>query len=100
MYGGRAIDSFDRRILTVYMDEYLGDFLFDTFQVFHFYKSDTIDYKIPAGKGKDDFVGKKCFSCYIKKKVCFQYTLSPYLAAGCEKLNRTPGAAGVRIAEL
>ncbi|XP_039416979.1 dynein heavy chain 10, axonemal isoform X2 [Corvus cornix cornix] len=56
MYGGRAIDSFDRRILTVYMDEYLGDFLFDTFQVFHFYKSNTIDYKIPAGKGKDDFV--------------------------------------------
>ncbi|XP_031362138.1 dynein axonemal heavy chain 10 [Lonchura striata] len=56
MYGGRAIDSFDRRILTVYMDEYLGDFLFDTFQVFHFYKSDTVDYKIPAGKGKDDFV--------------------------------------------
>ncbi|XP_041266334.1 dynein heavy chain 10, axonemal [Onychostruthus taczanowskii] len=56
MYGGRAIDSFDRRILTVYMDEYLGDFLFDTFQVFHFYKSDTVDYKIPPGKGKDDFV--------------------------------------------
>uniref|UniRef100_A0A8D2N9M5 Dynein-1, subspecies f n=1 Tax=Zonotrichia albicollis TaxID=44394 RepID=A0A8D2N9M5_ZONAL len=56
MYGGRAIDSFDRRILTVYMDEYLGDFLFDTFQVFHFYKSDTINYKIPEGKGKDDFV--------------------------------------------
>ncbi|NXE97067.1 DYH10 protein, partial [Menura novaehollandiae] len=56
MYGGRAIDSFDRRILTVYMDEYLGDFLFDTFQVFHFYKSDTIDYKIPKGKVKDDFV--------------------------------------------
>ncbi|NXM38868.1 DYH10 protein, partial [Gymnorhina tibicen] len=56
MYGGRAIDSFDRRILTVYMDEYLGDFLFDTFQVFHFYKSDTIDYIIPAGQGKDDFV--------------------------------------------
>ncbi|RMC05733.1 hypothetical protein DUI87_17276 [Hirundo rustica rustica] len=56
MYGGRAIDSFDRRILTIYMDEYLGDFLFDTFQVFHFYKSDTVDYKIPEGKGKDDFV--------------------------------------------
>ncbi|XP_063271579.1 dynein axonemal heavy chain 10 [Prinia subflava] len=56
MYGGRAIDSFDRRILTVYMDEYLGDFLFDTFQVFHFYKSDTIDYKIPEGKRKEDFV--------------------------------------------
>ncbi|XP_074463065.1 dynein axonemal heavy chain 10 [Larus michahellis] len=56
MYGGRAIDSFDRRILTVYMDEYLGDFIFDTFQVFHFYKNDTVDYKIPQGTVKDDFV--------------------------------------------
>uniref|UniRef100_A0A8C3JB17 Dynein axonemal heavy chain 10 n=1 Tax=Calidris pygmaea TaxID=425635 RepID=A0A8C3JB17_9CHAR len=56
MYGGRAIDSFDRRILTVYMDEYLGDFIFDTFQVFHFYKNDTVDYKIPHGTIKDDYV--------------------------------------------
>lgn len=64
MYGGRAIDSFDRRILTIYMDEYLGDFIFDTFQVFHFYKNDKVDYKIPQGTVKDDFVGKKCFSCH------------------------------------
>ncbi|XP_054248884.1 dynein axonemal heavy chain 10 [Indicator indicator] len=56
MYGGRAIDSFDRRILTVYMDEYLGDFIFDTFQEFHFYKNDKVDYKIPEGATKDDFV--------------------------------------------
>ncbi|XP_030358369.1 dynein heavy chain 10, axonemal isoform X4 [Strigops habroptila] len=56
MYGGRAIDSFDRRILTVYMDEYLGDFIFDTFQLFHFYKNDKVDYKIPQGTVKDDFV--------------------------------------------
>ncbi|KAM6297937.1 dynein axonemal heavy chain 10 [Aegotheles albertisi] len=56
MYGGRAIDSFDRRILTVYMDEYLGDFLFDTFQEFHFYKNNKVDYRIPPGTVKDDFV--------------------------------------------
>ena len=34
MYGGRAIDAFDRRILTTYMEEYFGDFIFDTFQEF------------------------------------------------------------------
>ncbi|XP_009082982.1 PREDICTED: dynein heavy chain 10, axonemal, partial [Acanthisitta chloris] len=56
MYGGRAIDSFDRRVLSVYMDEYLGDFLFDTLQVFHFYKNDKVDYKIPEGTVKNDFV--------------------------------------------
>lgn len=59
MYGGRAIDSFDRRILTIYMDEYLGDFIFDTFQPFHFFHNKEVDYKIPAGAGdpKDRFVG-------------------------------------------
>uniref|UniRef100_G1NVC6 Dynein axonemal heavy chain 10 n=1 Tax=Myotis lucifugus TaxID=59463 RepID=G1NVC6_MYOLU len=58
MYGGRAIDSFDRRILTIYMDEYLGDFIFDTFQPFHFFHNKEVDYKIPAGAGdpKERFV--------------------------------------------
>lgn len=51
MYGGRAIDEFDRRVLRTYMDEYMGDFIFDTFQPFHFFASGTgdalIDYRIP-----------------------------------------------------
>uniref|UniRef100_A0A4X2JQB9 Dynein axonemal heavy chain 10 n=1 Tax=Vombatus ursinus TaxID=29139 RepID=A0A4X2JQB9_VOMUR len=56
MYGGRAIDSFDRRILTIYMDEYLGDFIFDTFQPFHFFRNKEVDYKIPEGETKEHFV--------------------------------------------
>ncbi|KAI4888942.1 hypothetical protein NFI96_027441 [Prochilodus magdalenae] len=56
MYGGRAIDSFDRRILTVYMDEYLGDFIFDTFQPFHFFHNKEVDYKIPADGPKEVYV--------------------------------------------
>ncbi|KAM3182244.1 hypothetical protein ACTXT7_012779 [Hymenolepis weldensis] len=48
MYGGRTIDSFDRRVLKTYMDEYFGDFLFDEFQTFHFYHDDLVDYMIPA----------------------------------------------------
>ncbi|TGZ71294.1 hypothetical protein CRM22_002727 [Opisthorchis felineus] len=47
MYGGRTIDSYDRRILTTYMDEYFGDFLFDTFQPFRFYQDDRVEYFIP-----------------------------------------------------
>lgn len=57
MYGGRAIDSFDRRILTVYMDEYLGDFIFDTFQPFHFFHNKDVDYKIPRDGPKQLYVG-------------------------------------------
>lgn len=30
-------DSFDQRVLSTYLEEYFGDFLFDTFQPFHFY---------------------------------------------------------------
>eukprot|EP01135_Chromosphaera_perkinsii_P009070 Nk52_evm1s1607 gene=Nk52_evmTU1s1607 len=39
MYGGRVTDDFDRRVLMTYLNEYMGDFLFDAFQPFHFYKS-------------------------------------------------------------
>ncbi|TRY94050.1 hypothetical protein DNTS_011956 [Danionella cerebrum] len=56
MYGGRVIDSFDRRILTVYTDEYLGDFIFDTFQPFHFFHNKDVDYKIPALGPKQVYV--------------------------------------------
>lgn len=64
MYGGRAIDSFDRRILTVYMDEYLGDFLFHTFQQFHFFHNKDVDYKIPPTGSKDVYVGQFMLSLH------------------------------------
>lgn len=50
MYGGRVIDDFDRRVVKTYMDEYMGDFIFDTFQPFHFYKNEEVDYCIPKGE--------------------------------------------------
>jgi len=36
MYGGRVSDDMDRRILKTYLEEYMGDFLFDDTQKFHF----------------------------------------------------------------
>jgi len=47
MYGGRVTCDFDRRVLTTYIGEYMGDFLFDTFQPFHFYVNKETDYKLP-----------------------------------------------------
>lgn len=59
MYGGRVIDDFDRRIVRVYMDEYMGDFLFDTFQPFHFYHDENVDYKIPIiAQQRHEFIGE------------------------------------------
>ena len=46
MYGGRVSDSYDRRVLITYLDEFFGDFLFDTFQPFHFYHNEHVDYKV------------------------------------------------------
>ena len=40
MYGGRVTDDFDRRILVTYLDEYMGDFIFDKNNVFLFSQAD------------------------------------------------------------
>ncbi len=56
MYGGRAIDDFDRRVLRTYMDEYMGDFIFDTFQPFHFYHNKEVDYFIPPDGTRDSYL--------------------------------------------
>eukprot|EP00762_Andalucia_godoyi_P000034 ANDGO_02412.mRNA.1 Dynein-1-alpha heavy chain len=53
MYGGRVTDSYDRRILVTYLNEYMGDFLFDTFQPFHFHHNPekNVDYALPPNSG-------------------------------------------------
>ncbi|KAG8225247.1 hypothetical protein J437_LFUL008784 [Ladona fulva] len=56
MYGGRVTDSFDRRIVNTYMSEFMGDFLFDIFQPFHFYQDGNVDYRIPPNGSRDDYL--------------------------------------------
>ena len=45
--GGRVTDFYDRRILNTYMQEYFGDFLFDSMQKFYFYKDAKVEYGTP-----------------------------------------------------
>jgi dynein heavy chain len=46
MYGGRVTDDFDRRILTTYLNEYMGEFIFDKNQKFYFSQI-GFNYKVP-----------------------------------------------------
>ncbi|XP_049877279.1 dynein axonemal heavy chain 10 [Pectinophora gossypiella] len=56
MYGGRVIDDYDRRVVNTYMEEYLGEFLFDKFQPFHFYKDAIFDYVIPPDGEREEYI--------------------------------------------
>eukprot|EP00736_Rhodelphis_marinus_P009344 Rmarinus@m.3249 len=57
MYGGRVTDSYDRRVLNTYLEEYMGDFLFDTFQPFHFYIGKEFDYHLPEFGPVENYKG-------------------------------------------
>ena len=46
MYGGRVSDNLDRRVLKTYLEEYMGDFLFDDCQEFCFSRV-GFDYVLP-----------------------------------------------------
>lgn len=47
MYGGRVTDDNDRRVLVTYLDEYMGDFLFDKNTQFMFAKTEDFNYGLP-----------------------------------------------------
>lgn len=47
MYGGRVTDDYDRRVLVCYLDEYMGDFLFDKNREFFFAKTEDFHYGLP-----------------------------------------------------
>lgn len=47
MYGGRVTDDYDRRVLVCYLDEYMGDFLFEKNREFTFAKVDDVKYELP-----------------------------------------------------
>ena len=42
----------------------MGDFIFDTFQPFHFYVDDVVDYYIPEDGPRDVYVGT-LFKVYL-----------------------------------
>lgn len=56
IYGGRVTDDYDRRVLMTYLEEYLGDFLFDSFQVFNFFSNDNVEYQVPEASSRQEYI--------------------------------------------
>jgi len=48
-------DDYDRRILVTYLEEYMGDFLFDDCQPYFFARTDKFDYKVPELGSIDNY---------------------------------------------
>lgn len=55
MYGGRVTDDLDRRVLTTYLDEYMGDFLFDKNKEFFFACTKDYNYPLPPQMNYEGF---------------------------------------------
>lgn len=56
IYGGRVTDDDDRRVLNTYLEEYLGEFLFDSFQPFYFFCNPHTQYKVPVLTNKQEYI--------------------------------------------
>ena len=57
MYGGRVSDNLDRRVLVTYLEEYMGDFLFDDCQKFYF-STAGFEYTLPEWGGVSNYVNQ------------------------------------------
>ncbi|CAD7925016.1 unnamed protein product [Amoebophrya sp. A120] len=55
MYGGRVTDNYDRRVLNTYLEDYMGDFLFDD-NVPFFFSKDGFEYTCPMEGDHADFM--------------------------------------------
>ncbi|CAD7947894.1 unnamed protein product [Amoebophrya sp. A25] len=55
MYGGRVTDNYDRRVLNTYLEDYMGDFLFDE-NVPFFFSKDGFEYKCPGQGDHADYM--------------------------------------------
>eukprot|EP00392_Amoebophrya_sp_AT5.2_P015194 g15393.t1 len=55
MYGGRVTDNYDRRVLNTYLEDYMGDFLFDE-NVPFFFSKDGFEYTCPMEGDHADYM--------------------------------------------
>ncbi|OXB71682.1 UNVERIFIED_CONTAM: hypothetical protein H355_014886 [Colinus virginianus] len=101
MYGGRVTDSYDRRALNTYLEEYLGDFLFDSYQPFYFCRK-GYDYAIPPSghllryseyiKEMPTYNGPEVFGLHANAEIGYFVDTSRKLWENILKLNVSSSA--------
>ncbi|CAL6054637.1 Dynein_heavy chain [Hexamita inflata] len=74
-YGGRVMDEWDRRLVNTYLEEFFGDFVFDSHSKFSFYKSDEFDYSpVPAYQLDKQVNHQVAYKQVIEKLLNFSIT--------------------------
>ena len=60
-------DNVDRKVVETYMQKYLGDFLFDTFQPFRFFVDERVDDLIPS-RGAPTSMSRRSSGCPASRR--------------------------------
>jgi dynein heavy chain len=105
MYGGRVSDSFDRRILTTYLEEYLGDFLFDAHRPFSLYSNGKdVDVAVPRRGAREVYVraleglplvqSPEVFGLHANADISYYSSATKALWADLVDLQPRTGSAG------
>lgn len=89
IYGGKVIDSYDRRILLTYVEEYFGDFIHSCYQPFSYYnckaRSKPLEYMemekniLERNKQSTNLRGKfflECINLHIHFRLLYSFHLS------------------------
>lgn len=51
------MDGFDNRVVKTYLNEYMGEFIFDPFQPFNFYNDKNVKYTMPHNGNREFYLG-------------------------------------------
>ncbi|GLH10276.1 Dynein heavy chain, cytoplasmic [Gryllus bimaculatus] len=56
IYGGKVNDIYDQSIIQMYLDQYIGDFLFESADTFYFYKDQNVEFDLPSVNSYEDYI--------------------------------------------
>jgi len=102
MYGGRVQNDWDRRVMLCYLEEYCGDFIFDTNQKFYFSRC-GYDYIVPQLETLEEyhssieeiplFTSPNVFGLHTNAEIIYYSNYANNLWMELLKMSATGGSA-------